>query len=179
MISLASENYFQITFYLPLFRMIPDSVQFGTDAPVKIANITRHYRFKPHLDYHNLALIKLEPPGVNVQPACLWMEDKFDYANFDVIGRDETESPISTSVQHLSVEKCHEYYDLNTKLRFGVIHNQICTINEESRKCPVSTKHFWKLIFTKRIFLTNRQISEAHCKELLSSRTNPSLSSLD
>ncbi|XP_058811604.1 serine protease snake-like isoform X2 [Topomyia yanbarensis] len=124
----------------------PDIVRFGSTLAnginVRIANITIHYRYKPQFDYHNMAVAQLErnPQSISaaIKPACIMKPHLKSNTPVQLIGpiKDRLER---TSLLAVGSEKCHEYYNPNRKLRFGVLLCCFCARSTNSSPC--TTQH--------------------------------------
>ncbi|XP_058449090.1 serine protease snake-like [Malaya genurostris] len=124
----------------------PDIVHFGstlsTGFNVRIANITLHYRYKPQFDYHNMAVAQLErnPQSVSsvVKAACIEKVHLKSNTPIQLIGPIK-DRIVRTNLLAVGSEKCHEYYNPNLKLRFGVLLCCFCARSTNSNPC--TTQH--------------------------------------
>ncbi|XP_001662881.2 serine protease snake [Aedes aegypti] len=122
----------------------PNLARFGSSSgntfDIPIANITLHYRYKPQFDYHNMAIAVLERnPQIYssaIRAACILKSHPKSNTPVQLIG------PIAGAAQleraellAVGSEKCHEYYNPNRKLRFGVLLCCFCARNAKLKRC--------------------------------------------
>lgn len=120
----------------------PDVARFGSSTgstfDIAIVNFTIHYRYKPQFDYHNMAIAVLErnPQTYSgaIKPACVLQPHPKSNTPVQMIG------PIGNRLEKADLlavgsEKCHEYYNPNRKLRFGVLLCCFCARNAKINRC--------------------------------------------
>ncbi|XP_055617879.1 serine protease snake-like [Toxorhynchites rutilus septentrionalis] len=120
----------------------PDIVRFGSvfgsSFDLHVVNITVHYRYKPQFDYHNMAVAFLDrdPETVNhkIKPACILKPHPKPNHSVQLIGPIETQLDRADLVS-MGSEKCHEYYNPQHKLRFGVLLCCFCARNANIERC--------------------------------------------
>jgi hypothetical protein len=117
----------------------PTTVRLGhgqNNEDFKIVNITTHYRYKKHLDYHNMAILEIDrvPNRAKFSPACIWTKENIAYSSVFLIGRFKNDFR-ETKLSILNTEKCHEYYDPTPELRFGILVCCFCAKNENESFC--------------------------------------------
>lgn len=122
----------------------PDTARFraspygGEPVDLTITNYTLHYRYKPQFDYHNMAIAFLErDPRTaisTVKPACVTKPHLRGNKAVQLIGLIGNQLD-KVDLQSVSSEKCHEYYDPNRKLRFGVLLCCFCARNANLQRC--------------------------------------------
>ncbi|XP_053696186.1 serine protease snake-like [Sabethes cyaneus] len=122
---------------------LPDVVQFGKTLQrtfnVPIENVTVHYRYKPQFDYHNMAVAQLKqnPQLVSreaIKPACILKWHPKSNTEVQLIGT-INEQFEQTNLLAVGSDKCHEYYNPNRKLRFGVLLCCFCAKNSYTDRC--------------------------------------------
>ncbi|KXJ75300.1 hypothetical protein RP20_CCG011988 [Aedes albopictus] len=123
----------------------PDLARFGSSSgntfDIAIANITLHYRYKPQFDYHNMAIAILERnPQIYssaIKAACILKAHPKTNTAVQLIGPigDGSDRLERADLQAVGSEKCHEYYNPNRKLRFGVLLCCFCARNAKLDRC--------------------------------------------
>lgn len=129
------------------FSHSPDTVRFrnayGGSTDLRISNFTLHYRYKPQFDYHNMAVAFLDRDprtAINtVKPACVLKPHIKGNKSVQLIGLIGNQLD-RADLQTVSSEKCHEYYNPNRKLRFGVLLCCFCARNANLKNCTVRSK---------------------------------------
>ncbi|XP_038105294.1 serine protease snake [Culex quinquefasciatus] len=120
----------------------PDTVRFrnayGGSTDLRISNFTLHYRYKTQFDYHNMAVAFLDRDprtAINtVKPACVLKPHIKGNKSVQLIGLIGNQLD-RVDLQTVSSEKCHEYYNPNRKLRFGVLLCCFCARNANLKNC--------------------------------------------
>uniref|UniRef100_A0A182G0A1 Uncharacterized protein n=1 Tax=Anopheles albimanus TaxID=7167 RepID=A0A182G0A1_ANOAL len=123
-----------------------DTVRFGAgtsnEQHFRIVNHTLHYRYKPQFEYHNMAVFFLDsnPEAISRgihQPACVlkphMKSGKVQFVGDGSNGRGS--NLLTTELDVMPSEKCHEYYNPIPKLRFGVLLCCFCAMNAATAEC--------------------------------------------
>lgn len=117
----------------------------------KIADITRHPKYKFSARYNDIALLKLERPiTVNnvVCPACLFTDYVFEYEELVATGwgdtgygQNKSDVLLKFTLAPVSLKECNEHYLDDRFLKKGLVDHQFCAFDTKMDTCSVSNNH--------------------------------------
>lgn len=122
---------------------------------IKIEKIIRHPQHRFASKYFDIALMQLEKNAdINsyVGPACLFTEDDAPYDRFVAAGWGDTgfaekmsDKLLKVEISPISNQNCSEYYPSSRSLAQGLVHHQLCAVDDIMDTCKV--KNLIKYLF--------------------------------
>lgn len=140
-------------------RVEPDTIRIGDiniyspedDEFVQVfgvREVIKHPEYKFRLNYHDIALIRLRQSAVKtdaVTPACLWTERDVDFSRLEAIGwgltayaGSATDILLKVQLTPVTNEDCKKSYDIDGRLKDGIVDSQLCAVDNRMDTCEVS-----------------------------------------